>query len=265
MATDATSCASRTSSPATARMTILHGLSLQRRARRDHHRHRPERRRQVDRVQGGVRHAAGALRAHRLRRPRDHQSHAARADRRAASATCRRGATSFPSCPCCHNLELGGVAAPKRLRPRRRASRRRWTASRCCAARRDAQASTLSGGEQKMLEIARGLLLEPEADADRRAVDRAVADPGARSCSACCETCATRGITVLMIEQNAKRALENSDYGIVLELGRTRIAGPRARRSSPIRASGSCFSAAGWSRRRRRSRLGMDSSTSRRA
>jgi len=32
-----------------------------------------------------------------------------------------------------------------------------------------------------------------------------------------------RGITVLMIEQNAKRALENSDYGVVLELGRTRI------------------------------------------
>jgi branched-chain amino acid transport system ATP-binding protein len=34
----------------------------------------------------------------------------------------------------------------------------------------------------------------------------------------------TRGITVLMIEQNAKRALENSDDGLVLELGRMRIA-----------------------------------------
>jgi branched-chain amino acid transport system ATP-binding protein len=32
-----------------------------------------------------------------------------------------------------------------------------------------------------------------------------------------------RGITVLMIEQNARRALDNSDYGIVLELGRARI------------------------------------------
>ena len=38
-----------------------------------------------------------------------------------------------------------------------------------------------------------------------------------------------RGITVLMIEQNAKRALEISDYGIVLELGRTRIADTAAR------------------------------------
>jgi branched-chain amino acid transport system ATP-binding protein len=32
-----------------------------------------------------------------------------------------------------------------------------------------------------------------------------------------------RGVTVLMIEQNAKRALEQSDFGIVLELGSTRM------------------------------------------
>jgi branched-chain amino acid transport system ATP-binding protein len=32
-----------------------------------------------------------------------------------------------------------------------------------------------------------------------------------------------RGVTVLMIEQNAKRALEQSDFGIVLELGCTRM------------------------------------------
>jgi branched-chain amino acid transport system ATP-binding protein len=31
------------------------------------------------------------------------------------------------------------------------------------------------------------------------------------------------GVTVLMIEQNAKRALEESDFGIVLELGSTRM------------------------------------------
>ena len=30
-------------------------------------------------------------------------------------------------------------------------------------------------------------------------------------------------MTVLLIEQNAKRALESSDYGIVLELGQTRM------------------------------------------
>jgi branched-chain amino acid transport system ATP-binding protein len=34
------------------------------------------------------------------------------------------------------------------------------------------------------------------------------------------------GVSILMIEQNAKRALEISDYGVVLELGRTRMQGP---------------------------------------
>ena len=33
----------------------------------------------------------------------------------------------------------------------------------------------------------------------------------------------TRGVSVLMVEQNARSALEISDYGIVLELGQTRM------------------------------------------
>jgi len=32
-----------------------------------------------------------------------------------------------------------------------------------------------------------------------------------------------KGVTILLIEQNAKSALENSDYGLVLEQGQTRI------------------------------------------
>jgi energy-coupling factor transporter ATP-binding protein EcfA2 len=38
-----------------------------------------------------------------------------------------------------------------------------------------------------------------------------------------------KGMSILMVEQNAKRALEISDYGIVIELGRTRMAGGGAR------------------------------------
>ena len=33
-----------------------------------------------------------------------------------------------------------------------------------------------------------------------------------------------KGVTILMVEQNAKSALEHSDYGIVLEQGQTRLA-----------------------------------------
>ncbi len=35
-----------------------------------------------------------------------------------------------------------------------------------------------------------------------------------------------RGVTILMIEQNARMALEMSDEGLVLELGQTRLHGP---------------------------------------
>ena len=34
-----------------------------------------------------------------------------------------------------------------------------------------------------------------------------------------------KGVSILMVEQNAKSALERSDYGIVLEQGQTRMEG----------------------------------------
>jgi branched-chain amino acid transport system ATP-binding protein len=73
-----------------------------------------------------------------------------------------------------------------------------------------------------MLEIARALLLEPKL--------MLIDEPSiglspllVAELFTILKELRDRGITVLMIEQNAKRALEESDYGIVLELGRTRI------------------------------------------
>ena len=68
-----------------------------------------------------------------------------------------------------------------------------------------------------------------------------------------------RGVTVLMIEQNAKRALESRISELLLELGSTRLQDPR-RASLPIRASDNCFSAAGWNQRLRRSAGGAKES-----
>jgi len=134
-----------------------------------------------------------------------------------------QGRNIFPELSVRHNLEFGGVVAPKDFDL---AGRMEVAMERFPVLRRKAnhQASTLSGGEQKMLEIARGLVLEPKLMLiDEPSIGLSpilVAD-----LFRILKELRDRGITILMIEQNAKRALENSDYGLVLELGRTRIAG----------------------------------------
>jgi branched-chain amino acid transport system ATP-binding protein len=132
-----------------------------------------------------------------------------------------QGRNIFTELSVKHNLEMGGVVAPKGfdLAGRMEAAMDRFPVLRRKA---NHQASTLSGGEQKMLEIARGLLLEPKL--------MLIDEPSiglspilVNELFGILAELKTRGISILLIEQNAKRALENSDYGIVLELGRTRI------------------------------------------
>ncbi len=133
-----------------------------------------------------------------------------------------QGRNIFPELSVKHNLEFGGVVAPKGfdLESRMEAAMDRFPVLRRKA---NHQASTLSGGEQKMLEIARGLILEPKL----MLIDEPSIGLSPLLVSELFQILKElrdRGITILMIEQNAKRALENSDYGLVLELGRTRIA-----------------------------------------
>ena len=59
----------------------------------------------------------------------------------------------------------------------------------------------------------------------RRALDRFVATFSSADLFQTLQDCATAASRSCMIEQNAKRALENSDYGLVLGFGRARIAG----------------------------------------
>ena len=132
-----------------------------------------------------------------------------------------QGRNIFPELSVLHNLEFGGVAAPKGtdLEARIEAVMDRFAVLRRKARH---QASTLSGGEQKILEIARGLLLKPRL--------MLIDEPSIGLSPILVEELFTLlrelrqgGITLLLIEQNAKRALESSDHGVVLELGRMRM------------------------------------------
>ena len=135
-----------------------------------------------------------------------------------------QGRNIFPELSVLHNLEFGGVAAPKGtdLKARVEAVMDRFAVLRRKARH---QASTLSGGEQKILEIARGLMLEPRL--------MLIDEPSIGLSPILVEELfgllhelRGGGITLLLIEQNAKRALENSDHGVVLELGRMRLQDP---------------------------------------
>ncbi len=133
-----------------------------------------------------------------------------------------QGRNIFPELSVRHNLELGLVAAPKSLRDRAErveAALDRFPALR---ERADRQASILSGGEQKQLEIARGLLLDPKLVLiDEPSIG--LSPLLVRQTFDMLKDLRARGVSVLMVEQNARSALEISDYGLVLELGRARI------------------------------------------
>jgi branched-chain amino acid transport system ATP-binding protein len=132
-----------------------------------------------------------------------------------------QGRNIFPELSVRHNLDLGGVAAAPGadFAARIEAMLGRFPVLRKKA---DRQASTLSGGEQKQLEIARSLLLEPKLVLiDEPSIG--LSPLMVQQTFDILKSLRDRGVTILMIEQNARSALEISDIGIVLELGQTRM------------------------------------------
>jgi branched-chain amino acid transport system ATP-binding protein len=132
-----------------------------------------------------------------------------------------QGRNLFPELSVRHNLELGGVALAdgSRLGGRMDAMMARFPMLREKA---DAQASTLSGGQQKLLEVARGLLLEPKLMLiDEPSIG--LSPLMVQEVFSILKDLRGAGVSILMIEQNARQALAISDYGLVLEQGQTRI------------------------------------------
>jgi branched-chain amino acid transport system ATP-binding protein len=91
--------------------------------------------------------------------------------------------------------------------------------------KRRARAGDLSGGQQQMLEMGRALLLHPKLILlDEPTLG--LAPLVFKEIFRIIEDLRRQGQTILMVEQNAAKALEISDYAYVLELGQNRYEGP---------------------------------------
>ncbi len=123
------------------------------------------------------------------------------------------------------NLELGAYTRPRRDAPAVAAEiARLYERFPALGQRRSMLASSLSGGEQQMLAIARGLLSRPTLlllDEPSLGLAPQLVREVMRIVSEIRES----GTTVLLVEQNARQALALADRAYVLEQGRVTLQG----------------------------------------
>ncbi len=84
--------------------------------------------------------------------------------------------------------------------------------------RRGQRASTLSGGERQMLALGRALMAKPRLlmlDEPSLGLAPLIIREVFKVISSLCEL----GVSILLVEQNARAALETADFGYVLETG----------------------------------------------
>ncbi|MBG7622242.1 ABC transporter ATP-binding protein [Herbaspirillum sp. AP02] len=94
--------------------------------------------------------------------------------------------------------------------------------------RRSQLAGTLSGGERQMLAIGRAMMAKPELlMLDEPSLG--LAPRIVKEILQIVSELRTAGISVLLVEQNARAALQTADYGYVLELGKVSMQGESAR------------------------------------
>jgi branched-chain amino acid transport system ATP-binding protein len=127
----------------------------------------------------------------------------------------------FPAMTVWDNLLMGGYVVKDQRLVRERIDDAVATFPICTRRARDA-AGSLSGGEQKQVELARTLVLDPKVILlDEPSIGL---DPKSRKLVfASIADLAAGGRTVLLVEQNARSGLAVSDVGVVLEAGVVRL------------------------------------------
>jgi branched-chain amino acid transport system ATP-binding protein len=136
------------------------------------------------------------------------------------------GRKLFPAMTVEENLLLGGYARSARPRQRERLERAYAIFPRL-AERRRQLAGTLSGGEQQMVAIGRGLMAGPRVlmlDEPSLGLAPIVVEEMFRVVVEINRA----GVTVLLVEQNTAHALAIAHRGFVLESGRAALAGTGA-------------------------------------
>ena len=115
------------------------------------------------------------------------------------------------------NLRLGAMISPMPLRD---GLDQQYQWFPVLGERRKQAAATLSGGERQMLAMARALIAQPSVlllDEPSLGLAPLVTAQLMHTVS---ELCASKGLTVILVEQNAKSALRIASRAVVLYLGR---------------------------------------------
>ena len=138
-----------------------------------------------------------------------------------------QGRIVFPEMTVLENLELGGFTLARQKDKLAQHLQRVFEMFPRLAERRAQLAGTMSGGEQQMLAIGRALMSAPRVIAlDEPSLG--LSPKFVEMVFAKLIELKRAGYTIVMVEQKASKALEVSDWGYVMHLGRVAFQGPAA-------------------------------------
>lgn len=138
-----------------------------------------------------------------------------------------QGHAVFPDMTVDEHLDMGAWILTD-AQKKRTARERAYELFPRLAERKRQAAKTMSGGEQQMLSIARALMTAPELlilDEPTLGLSPKLVD---QTFDTILEVNRRLGVAILMVEQNAAVALENSHRGYVLEMGNNKYQGESA-------------------------------------
>jgi branched-chain amino acid transport system ATP-binding protein len=135
------------------------------------------------------------------------------------------GRKIFPTLTVQENLNMGAYSLGKKREAIETNRERVYALFPRLADRKRQLGGTLSGGEQQMLAIGRALMAQPKLlMLDEPSLG--LAPLLVRAIFETVQAINEQGVTVLLVEQNARAALRLADYGYVLETGTIALEGP---------------------------------------